>query len=178
MLACAGCAPSQSFRPADVLGSARAHELGLAVSNVGARPYVSEPARALAQGWWTERLGERWSVSTLVAFDAEAALGGAAVRYDALRTRWVGLGAEAEVGLFWAALSLPAALRLWDGGRLYATPRLGNWGPALTAFVPLGLAVELPGGWSLRGELQLSWADFTYYDRRLHSGLAAAWRWE
>jgi hypothetical protein len=178
LVTCAlGCAPSQSFRPAVSPGGSNQHELGLAVSTVGARPYVVEPARRLAQAWWTERLGRRWWLSTIVGFDTEAVLGGVAFRLDVLRTRWLVAAAEAEAGFLWAGVAAPVGVRIAELGALYCTPRLGNWGPALTPFLPCGAEAKLMEGLVLRAELQLSWADFEYYNRRVHWGLGVAHQW-
>ncbi|HVZ33091.1 MAG TPA: hypothetical protein VG963_11730, partial [Polyangiaceae bacterium] len=64
----------------------RSHEVGVAVSDVGPRPYVNERARQVGEAWGTTRLGERWLGSVLFGFDRSALLLGGALRYDALRT--------------------------------------------------------------------------------------------
>lgn len=174
--AATGCAPAQSFRPAAALPPARHAELGLAVASVGPRPYVAERARPLAQGWYTRRTGERWESSLLVAFDQAALLAGGALRYQPWRGPFT-VAAELEAGFAWAALSLPLAWHPSEPLGLYCSPRLGNWGPELTGFVPCGASVQLGGGVVLRGELQLSWADFAHYNRRLHAGVGIAHQW-
>ena len=73
--------------------------------------------------------------------------------------------------------SVPLALRIIDQTWLYSAPKLGNWGPEITPFVPLGLTVRIVDGFSLRCEGQLSWADWKYYNRRLHLGLGGAIQW-
>lgn len=171
------CAPSQSFRPAGALTEGRQQELGLAVSSVRPRPYVTEPARELGQAWWSTRLRGPWSFATLVAFDASALAGGVALRLDVVRAPHVTLSAEVEGGFAWAALSVPMAVRVWNDVGVYCSPRLGNWGPDLTAFVPCGVHGELLRGVIVRGEVQLSWADFEYYNRRAHWGLGVAHQW-
>jgi hypothetical protein len=170
------CAPSQSFRPASLRG-APAHEVGLALSNVEARPYVVEPTQRVGQGWWSVPLNEHWALTALAAFDASSVLGGAGLRMSVARTRRVALAVELEVGLFYAGLSVPAALGLWPGSALYCSPRLGNWGPDITAFVPCGLTVAVVDGFSIRAEGQVSWAEFQYYNRRVHWGFAVAHQW-
>ena len=171
------CAPSQSFRPAGAPGLGREHELGLAVSSVRPRPYVTEPTREVGQAWWATRLGGPWSLATLVAFDASALAAGAALRIDALHTRKFTLSAEAEGGFGWGAVSLPVALRVWKDVGAYCSPRIGNWGAVLTPFLPCGVQGELLDGLLLRGELQLSWAEFEAYNRRAHWGVAVAHQW-
>lgn len=171
------CAPSQGFRPAGAPGTGRAHELGLAISSVRPRPYVIEPAREVGQVWWAARLRQPWSITTLLAFDVSALAAGAALRFDALHTRALTLSAEAEGGFAWGAVSLPVALRVWNETGIYCSPRLGNWGALLTPFLPCGVQGELAQGLMLRGELQLSWADFEAYNRRAHWGVAVAHQW-
>jgi hypothetical protein len=172
------CAPSQSFRPAGSLLDDRSQELGLAFSSVEPRPYVNEESQLVGQLWWTKKLDERWLLTALAAVDTSpAALGGAAFRYDAFRSQRVDMAAEVEVGLFWASLSVLGSLELWHGTALYCSPRIGNWGPDVTPFIPVGLSSELFDGIALRAEAQLSWADFEGYNRRLHWGLALAHQW-
>lgn len=176
-VALVACAPSQSFRPAGALLGGRSQEFGLALSSVEPRPYVNESSQLTGQLWWTNRLEERWSISALAAVDTSSALGGAALRWDALRWKRVDMAAEAELGLFWASLSLLGSLELWQGTAAYCSPRIGNWGPDVTPFIPVGLSSELLDSMVLRAEAQLSWADFEGYNRRLHWGLALAHQW-
>lgn len=171
------CAPSQSFRPAGAPAHGREQELGIAVSSVRPRPYVTEPAREVGHAWWATRLRGPWSLATLVAFDTSALAGGAALRLDAISTRNIALAVEAEGGFAWGAVSLPVALSVWNELGLYCSPRLGNWGARLTPFVPCGVQGPLLDTIILRAELQLSWADFEAYNRRAHLGLAVAHQW-
>lgn len=174
----AGCSPSQGFRPAAAITTpGRTQEFGLALSSIEPRPYVNEKTQRMGQAWWTVQLRERWAISTIAAFDTSSALGGAALRWDGLRSHWVNASGELELGLFWAAASLPASLRLWPGAQLYTAPRIGNWGSALTPFLPLGLSAEIAGATFLRAEAQVSWSNFQYYNRRVHWGLAVAHQW-
>lgn len=119
-------------------------------------------------------IGEAWSLSALLAVDASAVAAGAALRRDLVRGRYLTASAEVEGGFGWIAVSLPAALSIIPELGLYCSPRLGNWGPALTPFLPCGINVDLPQGLSLRGELQLTWTDFEPYNRRLHWGFGVA----
>jgi hypothetical protein len=171
------CAPSQSFRPAGVLPTDRMHEVGLAVSSVGPRPYVDERARPVAEAWGDTRLGEHWISTALLGFDESALFAGGALRFDALRMRHFAASAEAELGFAWAAVSLPLALRFTDRFVAYCSPRLGNWGTHLTGFVPCGLSADIYDGLGVRGEVQFSWENFEYYNRRVHWGLAVTQEW-
>jgi hypothetical protein len=173
----AACGPSQGFRPAGFPSDGRESEVGLALSSIEPRPYVNEPTQRVGQAWWSARLDEHWSVSTIVGFDRSALLGGAALRYDLVDTRWVALAGEAELGLVWAGISLPASLRIWRGLALYTTPRLSNWGPSVAPFIPVGLSAKIADALIVRAEAQLSWADFQYYNRRLHWGIGLAHEW-
>jgi hypothetical protein len=171
------CSPSQGFRPAGSLDLGRDSEIGLALSRVGPRPYINETAQFVGQGWWSTRLDEHWSLTAIGAFDEGSAAGGGALRYDIASGRWAALAAEAEVGLFWAAVSVPVSLRLWRGMALYSAPRLGVWGPELTPFIPLGVSGQIVEKLLVRAEAQVSWSDFQYYNRRVHLGLAVAYQW-
>ena len=170
------CGPSQAFRPAGFPSDGRDTEIGLAVSSIEPRPYVNEATQRVGQAWWSVKLDERWAVSTIVGFDTSSLLGGAALRYNLVNSDWLALAGEAEVGLAWAGISLPVSLRVWRLA-LYSTPRLSNWGPNVTPFIPVGLSVKIADALIVRGEAQLSWADFQYYNRRLHWGLALAHEW-
>lgn len=171
------CAPSQSFRPAGALLDDRSQEFGLALSSVEPRPYVNESTQRVGQLWWTTRLEGQWSLSALAAVETDAAVGGAALRWDALRSKHVDVAGELELGLFWASAAVLGSLELWHGTAVYCSPRVGNWGPDVTPFIPVGLTSEIFDSMVLRAEAQLSWADFEGYNRRLHWGLALAHQW-
>jgi hypothetical protein len=171
------CAPSQGFRPAGALDYGRDDEVGLALSRVGSRPYINETPQYVGQAWWATRLDARWALTALASFDETSAAGGAALRFDIASGRWAALAAEAEGGLFWAAVSVPVTFRVGRRLGLYSAPRLGTYGPELTPFLPLGVFAEIIESWSLRAEGQVSWADFQYYNRRVHWGMAAAHDW-
>ena len=47
----------------------------------------------------------------------------------------------------------------------------------MTPFLPLGVSAQILETLSLRAEGQVSWADFKYYNRRVHWGLAVAHQW-
>ncbi|HEU4579474.1 MAG TPA: hypothetical protein VFS67_14535 [Polyangiaceae bacterium] len=129
----------------------------------------------MAQAWWSTRWGKSWLSTVLFGFDQSAALGGWALRRDLVQSRF-SASAEAEVGALWAALSVPVSVRL-DQVQPYCAPRLGTWGSALSGFLPCGLSLGPWQGFSVRGEAELSWADFEYYNRRLHLGLAVSQQW-
>lgn len=173
----AACAPSQGFRPAGMLDAARPRELGVALSSVGPRPYVEETAQYVGQAWWALRLDERWELTTLAAFDSSAAAAGAALRCEIASGQRAVLAAEVEAGVAWAAVGVPATLRLWRGSAVYTAPRLGTWGSDITPFVPLGVSAQIARSIAVRAEAELSWADFRYYNRRFHWGFAIAHQW-
>lgn len=171
------CAPSQGFRPAGMLDAERPREVGVAFSSVEARPYVDETAQYLGQVWWALELDERWALTTLAAFDSSAAAVGAALRFEIAGGQRAALAAEVEGGVAWAAVGVPATLRLWRGTALYTAPRLGTWGSDITPFVPLGVSAQIARSMALRAEAEVSWADFRYYNRRVHWGFAIAHQW-
>jgi hypothetical protein len=176
LLVAVACGPSQGFRPAGFPSDGRDTEIGLAVSSIEPRPYVNEATQRVGQAWWSVKLDERWSLSTIVGFDTSSLLGGAALRYELVDSSWFALAGEAEAGLFWAGISVPVSLRVWRLA-LYSTPRLSNWGPNVTPFIPVGLSVKIADALIVRGEAQLTWADFQYYNRRVHWGVAIAHEW-
>jgi hypothetical protein len=177
LVSAAACAPSQGFRAAGMLDGERPRELGIAFSSVEARPYVEETAQYLGQVWWTLRVDERWALTTLAAFDSSAAAAGAALRFDVVSGQRAALAVEVEGGVAWAGVGMPATLRIWRGAALYTAPRLGTWGSDITPFIPLGVSVPIARSLALRAEAELSWADFRYYNRRLHWGFAVVHQW-
>lgn len=130
----------------------------------------------MGQAWWSTKWGERWLSSVLVGFDHSALLGGWGLRANLLQSR-VNVAAEAELGFAWGAFSIPLSVTLSQRVAAYCSPRVGNWGPEVTGFLPCGVSGELWDGFVLRGEAELSWADFQYYNRRLHLGLAVVQQW-
>jgi hypothetical protein len=169
------CAPAANLRSAQGLLPNQRYEVGAGVARVSSRPYVDEPSTVSGQLWFSGKITDAFLFSTIGAFDDEAALGGIAVRWQPLRLDRVAAGIELEGGVLWLGGSLPLALRLVDQTWLYTAPRLANWGAELTPFVPLGLSVRIVAGLSVRVEAQLSWADFEYYNRRLHLALGVAY---
>jgi hypothetical protein len=69
------------------------------------------------------------------------------------------------------------SVRLFDETWLYTSPRLQTWTDELGVGLPFGLSAGLLSGLSLRAEAQVSWADFVYYNRRVHLGAAAVYTW-
>lgn len=176
-LALSGCAPLASLRPASGLPGERSAEAGVAFVRYSARPYVDEEAAHTGQVWFSVEPSEHVALSAVAAFDSAAAAAGAAVRWNALRSSRFALGPEVEFGYAWGAGSLGLALRTVGQNWIYAAPRVGNLGFDWAFGLPVGVSIDLSHGLALRVEAQLSWAEFAYYNRRLHlaSGLAYQW---
>lgn len=171
------CAPLATLRPASGVPSENHVEAGAALVRLSARPYVDEETAYTGQAWFSMEPSRHWTLSAITAFDSTAAAAGFAARWNAIRSSRVAVGPEAELGYAWGAGALGLALRTVGGNWIYAAPRLGNVGFNWTFGVPAGLSLDLTHGFVLRAEAQLSWADFKYYNRRLHlaSGLAYQW---
>jgi hypothetical protein len=163
------CGPVVGFRPASALVQGASTEIGGGAVALMPRPYVDEPTQGAGQAWATHRLAPWLKLSLVTAFALAGGLAAMAVpfRYD----RFVG-GMELELGYAWAGASLPIATRIFKGVWLYSGPRLANLGDKLTPSAPLGLSLPLHGGFELRLEALMSWADFKGTNRRLHSGVA------
>lgn len=173
----AGCAPPAHLRPASAPEDGHLNEVGIAAVGVSSRPYVDENANFATQMWYTRELDKRWILSFISAYDDGAALAGGALRFEAISTNVFSTGAEVEGGGLWGAVSLPMDVHLHNRIHLYTAPKLGNWGSELTPFIPLGLNARLSGGLYLRLEVQMSWADFDYYNRRTHAAAAVTYDW-
>jgi hypothetical protein len=173
--AVSACAPVSSFRPAAGLMPGTTRELGVGATVVTPRPYVAEPARAVAHVWFSSVLGERSDLTGLVAFDDDALALGGAVSLRYLKTDRFAGGGELEVGYAWAALSAPLSLRVFDQTHVYVAPRLGTWGLEPIFGVPVGLSARIYEGFIVRAEWQRSWQGFAYYNRRDHFGVAGAY---
>lgn len=173
----AACAPLATLRPASGIPSERHLEAGAAVVRLSARPYVDEMPAYTGQVWFSMEPNRHWTLSAISAFDDNAAAGGFAARWNTVRSSRFAIGPEAELGFAWGAGALGMAVRTVGENWIYAAPRLGNIGFDWTFGVPAGVSVDLSHGFVLRAEAQLSWADFKYYNRRLHlaSGLAYQW---
>jgi hypothetical protein len=171
------CAPLANFRPAAGLEPGRSFEVGGGGLVQGKRPFVDEPAHGAAQLWATGRLGPRFSLSGIAAFDASAFAAGGALRLDAVRTDRFFLGIEPELGFAWVAGVVPIAVRIVDWSFIYTSPRFGTRGEDWALDVPLGASVRLYEGLSLRGEYAVSWShDLTYYQQRRQASFGAAYQ--
>jgi hypothetical protein len=174
-LASGACAPLASFRPASGIMPGRTLEVGAGGVLEGPRPYVTEPTRATGQLWASGRADEKLTLTGIVAFDASAlALGGSA-RIDLVRADRFAAGVEPELGLLWAALDVPIALRLYDETWVYTAPRFGTRGLDWALTVPVGVSVRVYDGLMLRAEYGTSWStELTYFQRRDLFGVALA----
>lgn len=172
----AGCAPPADLRPPSALVfDDKFLEVGAGVVHVSKRPYVDESPRNVGQSWLTVRAAPWLSLSAVSAFDHEGALGGAAALFRLVRTDRFVLGTSAEAGYAWGAASVSSAVRLVDGAWIYTAPRVSNWGDAASVGLPIGLSLKLVAGLHVRTEVQWSWEDLKYYNRRIHSGIAMAY---
>jgi hypothetical protein len=176
LLFVAACSPIANLRPASGLMPGKRLEAGAGVAALGPRPYVSEDWALAGQLWLTGNASPRVALSALGAFDSDAFAAGGAIRLNVVQTPWLAGGVEGELGLAWAGLSVPFALRLFDESFLYTAPRLGTWSSGVIASVPLGLSVRIAGGLSLRAEGGVSWQDFAYYNRRTQLAAGAAYQ--
>jgi hypothetical protein len=172
-----GCAPLASFRPPDALGPERQTEIGAGAVALSPRPYVDEPSALTGQLWATRKLASWLHVSAVGAFDDEALAAGLALQAVPVLTDLFAAGAEVELGYAWGAVALPMALRPSGWLSSYTAPRLGTLGDRLTPGIPGGVSVRVVDGFQLRAEVQVSWADFDAYQRRMHAGVAGVYAW-
>jgi hypothetical protein len=170
------CSPIANLRPASGLMPGKKLELGAGAAAVSPRPFVTEDWESAAQLWVTGNTSALITLSAIGAFDSDALAAGGALRINLVHEQRVAFGVEGELGYAWAAMSLPVALRLFDESWLYSAPRLGTWSTDAIFSVPLGLSLRVYDGFSLRGEAQLSWQDFQYYNRRAHFAGAAVYQ--
>lgn len=154
----------------------RTTELGVGTALIGPRPYVEEQAHAVGQIWVQRRVRPRLTLSGIGAFDAKAAAGGGGARVDLLRARRGAVGVEAELGLVWAALTIPASVRLVGEARLYTAPRLGSRGINWALDVPIGLSVPFDSHWVLRAEYSSSWVELRNYQQRHLVGMGVGYQ--
>jgi hypothetical protein len=172
------CAPLGELRPGSMMMPGRSSEIGAGLVHVGPRtPYVEESPANVGMLWASRDATRAINVSLVSAFDRNALAIGAALRVNALRYDRFAGGLELQLGHAWGALVLPVAVRLHDQTWVYTSPRFGTIGRDPSFGVPVGLSVRVWSGLALRGELQSSWQDFRYYNRRLHSALGVAWEW-
>lgn len=175
-LVLAACSPVSSFRPASGLMPGRSLEMGAGATVITPREYVIEDEENVGMVWASADASRVMNITGLLAFDEEAAAGGAAVRMTYLRAERFAGAFEVEGGFAWFGMSLPIAVRLFDQTHLYGAPRLGTWGDDAIFGATGGLSVRVVDGFLLRGEWQRSWQDFKYYDRRDHYGVAVAYQ--
>ncbi len=171
-----GCAPVQSFRPADGLMDGRTGEIGGGVALLGPRPYVDEVAHGAAQLWVSKKVSKRTTLTGIGAFDVAAAALGGGMRVDLARNTRAALALDAELGFAWAALSLPASVRLVGDARLYTGPRFGSRGINWAVDVPIGLSMPIDRRWVLRAEYSSSWVELRNYQHRHLMGMALAYQ--
>jgi hypothetical protein len=150
-------------------------ELGTGIVRVSKRPYVDEPSHDVGQSWATLKVASWVSLSAVSAYDRNGALGGAAALFRLVHKDRYVLGTSAEAGYAWGGLSLSGALRILEDSWIYTAPRISNWGDGVLVGVPFGLSVHVVSGLHIRPEVQVSWTDWKYYNRRIHSGIAAAY---
>ncbi len=159
------------------MGATR-QELGVGLAAIGPRPYVNESRSYVGQAWASRRISRALRVSGIAAADSSALAAGGALAWLPLRSPLLSAGFEAELGYAFGALSMPMAVSPSRWLTIYTAPRVGNFGDVLTPSVPLGASFELPGGFALRTEAKVSWADLSYYNRRLTLGLALAYQFD
>jgi hypothetical protein len=171
-----GCSPIASLRPASGLMPGKQLEVGAGVAALSPRPFVSEDWESAGQVWASGNTSSLVTLSAIGAFDADAFAVGGALRINVAQEDRFAFGVEGELGYAWAALSLPLALRLFDQSWLYSAPRLGTWSTDPIFGVPLGLSLRVYEGFAIRGEAQLSWQNFQYFNRRAHFAAAAVYQ--
>jgi len=176
LLALGSCSPIANLRPASGLMPGKQLEVGAGAAVLSPRPFVTEDWETTGQVWVSGNTSSLITLSAIGAFDSDALAAGGALRVNAVREPRVAFGIEGELGYAWAALSLPVALRLFDESWLYSAPRLGTWSSDPIFGVPLGLSLRVYDGFSLRGEAQVSWQNFQYFNRRAHFAGAAVYQ--
>ena len=177
LLLLSSCAPLGELRPASGMMPGKTFEIGSGVVHVSPRQYVEESPSNTGMLWGSADVSRVINLSIISAFDTNALAVGAAVRVNALKYDRFAGGVELQLGHAWGALVLPVAARLFDQTWVYASPRFGTLGRDLAFGAPVGVSVRVWNGLAVRGEVQTSWKDFKYYNRRIHSALGVAWQW-
>jgi hypothetical protein len=184
VLPCA-CAPMAEMRPGNGMMVDRTYEAGAGAVNVSPRPYVTEDSTTTGLAWFSGNPSQKFTITGISTFDYSTneegnkkfhITGGLAGRWNALRYDRFGGGVEAQAGWGWGALVLPVAVRLFDQTWLYASPRFGTINRYLSYGTPIGLSVRVWDGLMVRGEWQISWEDFKYYNRRQHFAAGIAYQ--
>ena len=173
------CAPLGELRPASGMMPGKSMEIGSGVVHVSPRQYVDESPNNTGMLWFSADTSRSRliNLSAVSAFDTNALAVGGAIRINPFRYDRFAGGVELQAGYAWGALVLPAAVRLFDQTWLYASPRFGTLGRSPSFSAPVGLSVRVWNGLALRAEVQTSWEDFKYYNRRVHTALGVAWQW-
>src|SRR5262245_55807721 len=123
LVAAAGaCSPIANLRPASGLMPGKKLEVGGGVAAVSPRPYVNEDWEGAGQVWVSGDTSSLISLSAIGAFDTDAFAAGGALRVNLVHESRFAFGVEGEAGYAWAALSLPAAVRLFDESWVYSAP--------------------------------------------------------
>ena len=177
LVATAGFAPLAEMRPASGTMPGNTYEVGAGAVSLGKRPYVEETATTSGLLWFSGDVSKLVTLSGVGAFDTSAVGVGGAARLNAIRGDRAAAGIEGQVGYAWGAFLVPVALRVVDETWLYASPRLGTMSREPSFGIPAGISVRIVDGFMLRGEAQVSWQDFKYYNRRVHLALGAAYQW-
>lgn len=172
-----GCAPLAEMRPGSGMMPGRSAEVGAGMVRLSPRQYVEESPANTGMMWFSGDASRVVNLSVISAFDYNALALGMALRINALKYDRFAGGVEAQAGYGWVALTLPFAARLFDQTWVYSSPRFGTFGRDLSFGAPVGLSVRVWNGFAVRGEVQTSWQDFRYYNRRLHTALGVAYQW-
>jgi hypothetical protein len=172
-----GCAPVQSFRPADGLMDGKTGEIGGGGAVIGPRPYVDERAHGVGQLWISKKVDKRVTLTGMGAFDVAAAALGGGLRVDVWRNRRAAVAVEGELGFAWGALLLPASVRLIGDARLYTGPRLGSRGINWAVDLPIGMSVPINRSWVVRAEYSSSWVEVKSYQHRHMMGMALSYQY-
>lgn len=173
----AGCSPAAHLRPMTPWAPDRDVEVGMGYTAVGPRPVGQDTWQHGGQAWASASATSWLDLALVGAFDAELnGTAGLAVRWRALEVDRAALGLGVELGVGWAGIELPVAVRVLDGLWVYSSPHLGTWGTLPTVRVPVGVDVELVDTLRLRGEAQLNYPDFDPYQRRVQLGVGLGWQ--
>ena len=176
LTALTACAPAAHLRPVTPFAPDRRAEFGLGYTAVGPRPVGHDTWHHGGQAWATAAATTWLDVALIGAFDDTAGTAGLAVRWRALEADRAALGLGLEVGIGWAGIEIPVAVRVVDGLWLYSSPQLGSWGADATVRVPVGVDVEVIESLRVRTEAQLNYPDFDPYQRRVQLGFGLGWQ--
>ena len=170
----AGCAPVGAWRPASGVPAGAGAELGAGVVAQSPRPWVDEAWSGSGEMWGTGRVSSRVTLSTIVAVDGRGAAGGIALRWIAIEGDRAAVGIEVQLGWLWAAIAVPASVRMFGESWVYAAPRVGTFGARVAPALPVGVSLGLPSDTALRLEGQVSFPAFDPIERRFFFGAGVA----